>query len=166
VPVSGKEDKADATATCVSTFLPEGALSKQANLAAYCAAGDLRQGMKLLRSSFATSGASAGSPKGWNELGWFELAALATLRAGCCSSATKITWPATSTDCPSLAEALEALGRAVSSSQKAEAEIAQFKQAAHCELTKGKPDVSRPSAEPTADAERAFRELFHVVAPP
>jgi hypothetical protein len=65
-----------------------------------------------------------------------------------------------------LAEALEALGRAVSSSQKAEAEIAQFKQAAHCELTKGKPDVSRPSAEPTADAERAFRELFHVVAPP
>jgi hypothetical protein len=167
VPVNGKEDKAgaDATATCISTFLPEGSLNKQANLASYCGAGDLRQAMKLLRASFAP-GAAGSNPKGWNELGWFELAALVTLRAGCCSNSTKITWPATSADCPSMADTLETLGRAVSSTQKADAEIAKFKEAAHCELTKGKPDMSRPNGEPTAAAERAFRDLFHVTTGP
>jgi|GEM_PF-2824198 len=160
VPVTGNEEKADATATCIATFLPEGALAKQASLGGYCSAGDLRHATKLLRGAFASA------PSKWSELGWFELAALATLRAGCCTNATKISWPVTSADCPSMADTLDALGRAVSSTQKADAEIARFKEAAHCELTKGKPDLSRPSAEPSADAERKFRELFHVVSSP
>jgi hypothetical protein len=168
VPVTGNEEKAgaDSTSTCIATFLPEGVLSKQANLGGYCAAGDLRHAMKLLRASFATTPGSPGAPKGWNELGWFELAALATLRAGCCTGATKITWPVTSADCPPMADALDALGRAVSSTQKAESEISRFKEAAHCELTKGKPDLSRPTAEPSAAAERTFRDLFHVASSP
>lgn len=168
VPVTGKEEKAgaDSTASCIATFLPEGALSKQANLGAYCAAGDLRQAMKLLRASFASPPDAPGMPKGWNNLGWFELAALSTLRVGCCTSATKITWPTTSADCPSMSEALEALGRAVSSTQKAETEITRFKEAAHCELAKGKTDLSRPTAEPNVEAERTFRDLFHVASSP
>jgi len=59
---------------------------------------------------------------------------------------------------------MDALGRAVSGTQKADAEIARFKEAAHCELAKGKPDASRPTAEPSAAAERTFRDLFHVVS--
>jgi len=59
---------------------------------------------------------------------------------------------------------MDALGRAVSSTQKADAEIARFKEAAHCELAKGKPDASRPAAEPSAAAERTFRDLFHVAS--
>ena len=168
VPVNGKEDKtgSEATATCIASFLPEGSLTKQANLSAYCSAGDLRNALKLLRSSFASApGGTAGTPKGWNDLGWFEFAALATLRAGCCTNPTKIIWPAASSDCPPIQEILDSLGKAVSSSQKADAEMTRFKEAAHCELTKGKPDLSRPTAEPNATGERTFRELFHVGTP-
>ena len=167
VPVTGNEGKTagDATTTCVASFLPEAALSKQANLGAYCGASDLRLAMKLLRSSFASTPSNgAGTPQGWNELGWFELAALATLRAGCCADSTRITWPIASADCPSITDAMDALGRAVSSTQKSDAEIARFKEAAHCELAKGKPDASRPTAEPSAAAERTFRDLFHVAS--
>ena len=167
VPVTGNEGKTsgDATTTCIASFLPEESLGKQSNLGAYCSAGDLRTAMKLLRASFASApGGGTGTPKGWNELGWFELAALATLRAGCCTNPTRIIWPDASADCPSITDAMEALGRAVSGTQKADTEIARFKEAAHCELAKGKPDASRPAAEPSAAAERTFRDLFHVVS--
>ena len=169
VPVTGNEEKAGAepTTTCIASFLPEGALAKQANLSAYCSAGDLRHAMKLLRAAFAaTPDNNVGTPKGWNDLGWFEVAALATLRAGCCNNASKIIWPAASSTCPPISEILDALGHAVSSTQKADTEIARFKEAAHCEMTKGKPDLSRPTAEPSADAEHVFREIFHVMPAP
>lgn len=167
VPVTGKEVKvgSDSVTTCVAGFLPEGSLTKQASLANFCPATDLRQAMKILRSSFASaSGGGAGTPKGWNDLGWFELAALAVLRSGCCTNAPKYVWPANSADCPPLGEALDSLGRAVSTTQDVDSAISRFKEAAHCEITKGRPDISRPTTEPSAEAERTFRDIFHVGA--
>jgi hypothetical protein len=168
VPVTGKELKvgSDTVTTCIAGFLPENSLTKQANLTAYCPATDLRQAMKLLRSSFTPApGGGAGTPKGWNELGWFELAALAVLRNGCCANAPTIVWPSGTADCPPLGEALDSLGRSVSTTQEVDASISRFKEAARCEVTKGHPEPSRPAVEPTTDAERTFREIFRVGAP-
>jgi len=168
VPVTGKELKvgSDSVTTCVAGFLPEGALTKQASLVNFCPASDLRLAMKTLRSSFASApGGGAGTPKGWNDLGWFELAALATLRSGCCTNVPKFVWPGNSADCPPLGEVLDNLGRAVSTTQDVDAAIARFKEAAHCEVTKGRPDLSRPTAEPAPEAERLFRELFKIGTP-
>ncbi len=165
IPVTGKELKvgSDSVTTCVAGFLPEGSLTKQASLTNFCPATDLRLAMKTLRSSFAPSpGGGAGAPKGWNELGWFELAALATLRSGCCPNPPKFVWPIASADCPPIGELLDSLGRAVSTTTDIDAAITRFKESAHCELTKGRPDLSRPTAEPTAEAERIFRDIFHV----
>jgi hypothetical protein len=167
VPVTGNEDKVggDSVATCVAGFLPEGSLTKQANLTAFCPASDLRQAMKTLRAAFASTPGGSAAPKGWNDLGWFEFAALATLRNGCCTNLSKYVWPGNSTECPPLGDVLDALGRAVSTTQDVEAAITHFKDAAHCEVTKGHPDLSRPTSEPTPEAERAFRDLFHIVTP-
>ncbi len=164
VPVTGKEGKAgDSITACIVGFLPENALSKQTNLTTFCPASDLRLAMKTLRAGFANSPGGGAGPKGWNDLGWFEFAALATLRAGCCNSPPKFVWPASSSpDCPSLGDALDSLGKAVSSAQDVDANIKGFKEAAHCEVTKGKPDLSRPTSEPTAEGERAFRDIFHI----
>ena len=165
IPVTGKELKvgSDSVTTCVAGFLPEGSLTKQASLVNFCPATDLRLAMKTLRSSFASApGGGAGTPKGWNDLGWFELAALATLRSGCCPNAPKFVWPLASTDCPPLGDLLDSLGRAVSTTTDIDAAITRFKESAHCEVTKGRPDLSRPTAEPTAEAERIFRDIFHL----
>lgn len=162
VPVTGKEAKvgSDSVTTCIAGFLPDGSLAKQASLTTFCPASDLRLAMKTLRSSFAPSpGGGAGTPKGWNDLGWFEFAALATLRSGCCTNVPKFVWPGNSADCPPLGEALDALGRAVSTTQDVDQTIARFKEAARCELTKGRPDLSRPTTEPTAEAEHIFRDI-------
>lgn len=168
VPVTGKEEKgADSVTACIAGFLPENTLSKLANLTSFCPASDLRQAMKTLRAAFANApGGGAGMPKGWNDLGWFELAALATLRAGCCSNPPKFVWPTgSSPDCPPLGDALDSLGKAVSSTQEVDAAITRFKEAAHCEVTKGKPDLSRPTTEPSAGGERVFRDIFHIGPP-
>jgi hypothetical protein len=168
VPVNGKELKvgSDTVTTCIAGFLPEGSLTKQASLTTFCPATDLRQAMKLLRSTFSSAqGGGAGTPKGWNDLGWFELAALATLRSGCCPNAPKIVWPGASSECEPLGEVLDSLGRAVSTTQDVDAAITRLKETAHCEITRSRPDQSRPTTEPTADSERIFREIFHVAAP-
>jgi hypothetical protein len=168
VPVTGNEAKvgSDSVTTCMAGFLPEGALAKQANLSNFCPASDLRQAMKTLRSAFApVPGGGAGTPKGWNDLVWFELAALSILRSGCCNNVPKYVWPSSSPDCPPLGEVLDTLGRAVSTTQDVDAAISRFKEAAHCEVTKGRPDLSRPTSEPTAEAERLFRDMFHVGTP-
>jgi hypothetical protein len=168
VPVTGKEGRTgDSVTTCIAGFLPENALSKQANLATFCPASDLRQAIKTLRAGFANSaGGGVGTPKGWNDLGWFEFAALGTLRAGCCNNPPKFVWPVnTSPDCPSIGDALDVLGKAVGSNQEVDAAIARFREAAHCEVAKGKPDLSRPNSEPSAEAERIFREIFHIGSP-
>jgi len=166
VPVTGNEAKAgDSVTTCIAGFLPENTFMKQANLGTFCPATDLRQAMKDVRAAFSNSPGGAGAPKGWNELGWFEFAALATLRAGCCTNLPKFVWPSGSPDCPPLGDALDSLGKAVSSTQDVDAAITRFKESAHCEVTKGKPDLSRPTAEPSASSERIFREIFHIGSP-
>lgn len=158
VPVSSKDDKPGAEVmNCISAFLPEATLSPQANLSGYCAANDLRQAMRIIRSSFASI------PAGWNELGWFELAALSTFRASCCgSSPPRTIWPVPTPDCPSISDALDRVGRTVSAAQNADDAISQLKDAARCEMAKGKPDVSRPTASPSSEAEQQFRRLFHL----
>jgi hypothetical protein len=168
VPVTGNEVKAgsESASTCIAAFLPENSLAKQANLATFCPATDLRLAMKTLRGAFANApGGGVGTPKGWNELGWFEFAALATLRAGCCTNPPKFVWPSNSPDCPPLGDALDSLGRAIGSNQEVDTALSRFKEAARCEVTKGKPDLSRPSAEPSANAERIFRDILHVGTP-
>ena len=168
VPVNGNEAKAgsDSAATCIAGFLPENSLAKKANLTTFCPAADLRQAMKTLRAAFAvTPGGNVVTPKGWSDLGWFELAALATLRVGCCPNPPKFVWPGNSPDCTPLGDSLDALGKAVSSAQDVDAAISRFKEAAHCEVTKGKPDLSRPTTDPSADAERIFRDIFRIGLP-
>jgi hypothetical protein len=161
VPVMGKEQSSgDPTASCARSFLRDGTLSKSAQLELICVDGDLPRALGALRLAFSsTTGPAPASVARFDNLGWYSLALLATLRKSCCTDPPPLNLADIGEACKDLAGSLDELGNAISAAQQFESAVQKFTRAARCAVRTGRAAGLPPSA-PSPAMEKSFRELF------
>jgi hypothetical protein len=171
IPVTGQSNQltGDKMATCVAGYLPKGAFAKPPDVSWMCSERDPREGGMKLRAA-VVQGAPVGAPtdamKLFSRLGWYEMAAFAVIRAGCCADSEAITLPDPSPDCKRMDEPLRELGQAVVAGQSHEPALKEFTEAIHCELNAGKAAVYRRAGRPQGGEDSAFQELVKVIQTP
>ena len=171
IPVTGQSNQVtgDKMATCVAGYLPKGAFAKQPDVSWMCTELDPREGGVKLRVA-VVQGAPVGAPteamKLFSRLGWYEMAAFAVIRAGCCADAEAITLPDPSPNCKRMDEPLRELGQAVIAGQNHEAGLKGFNDAIHCELNAGRAAVYKRAGRPQGGEDSAFQELVKVIQTP
>ena len=171
IPVTGESNQltGDKMATCVGGYLPKGSFAKPPDVSWMCNERDPREGGIKLRTA-VVQGAPVGAPneamKLFSRLGWYEMAAFAVIRAGCCADAEAITLPDPSPNCKRMDEPLRELGQAVVAGQNHEAALKAFNDAIHCELNSGRAATYRRAARPQGGEDTAFQELVKVIQTP
>ena len=99
VPVTGESTAltGDKTATCVAGYLPKGAFARAPNMEWMCGEKDPREGAAKLRVAVVQGSPPIGGPteamKIFSQLGWYDMAAFAVVRAGCCADSEPIACP-------------------------------------------------------------------------
>lgn len=124
-----------------------------------CGDQDFRGINSQLHRKLVVSGAGKITPgmKEWSNFGWFELAASAVVRSGCCgANAEKPRLPATGGDCPELSAALTALAARPLASASVAERVASYEEAVLCLYRKGVPRPYNYSGRPTAHARVVF----------
>jgi hypothetical protein len=171
IPVTGQSDAltGDKMATCVAAYLPKGSLAKTPDVSWMCKERDPREGGGKLRTA-VVQGAAAGPPneamKLFSRLGWYEMAAFAVIRAGCCEEAEAITLPDPSPNCKRMDEPLQQLGQAVIESQNHEAYLKSFTDVVLCEVGAGRAGLYRRAGRPQGGEDTAFQDLVKVIQTP
>ncbi len=98
-------------------YLPDGAFGKAPELEWLCSETDPRAGADKLRVAVVT-GAPKGPPteamKIFSRIGWYDMAAFAVVRAGCCPEAPPLSLPDSKCD---MATALRSVGEAVTATR-------------------------------------------------
>ena len=169
VPVNGQSETAstDKVGSCVSGYLPKGAFDKAPDMSWVCEEGDPRTGAEKLRVAVINGGKGNTSEamKIFARLGWYDMAAFAVVRAGCCENAKPLSLPPPSESCGSMDEALRDIGSAVVASRSYEEPMKAYIGDIHCELNAGKGGALHHTARPAGGEDSAFGELVHAVQP-
>jgi len=169
VPVNGQSETAstDKVGSCVAGYLPKGSFEKPPDMSWVCEESDPRTGAEKLRVA-VINGAKGGVNAAMNifsRLGWYDMAAFAVVRAGCCENAKPLNLPAPSSGCSAMDESLREIGSSVVASRGYEDAVKAYSAAANCEVSAGKGGVLRHTARPASTEESAFGELVHAVQP-
>ena len=171
VPVTGESEDltGDKMATCVAGYLPKGSFAKAPDLGWMCKDKDPREGGGKLRTAVVAA-APVGGPtdamKIFARLGWYEMAAYAVVRSGCCQDAAPIELPDPAAGCGRVDEALQALGRSVVAVQQYEAPLKAYTDALVCEIGAGRAALYRRAGRPHPGEQAAFEELVKVIQTP
>ena len=67
------------------------------------------------------------------KIGWYDMAAFAVVRAGCCPDAPPLTLDRLAESCPKMDEALREIGEAVVAVKPPEAALKKYTDAIHCD---------------------------------
>lgn len=170
VPVTGAEPtvELDQTASCVSAYLPKGAFAKSPDFSWLCQETDPLKGPQKLRAAIVAAAPKTGGPteamKLFSRIGWYETAAYAVIRAGCCMDPAPLRPPEPGPGCESMADPLHELGRDVVAGKNFEEPLKRYTSAIHCELKLGRGLRFGRAARPQPTEEGAFRELAQAVA--
>lgn len=171
VPVTGEEQsktvELDKLASCVASYLPKGAFGKQPDLNWLCPETDPSKGAQQLRVVIvgaAPKGTLTDAMKLSSRLGWYDMAAFAVVRAGCCEEPKAIVSPEPGKGCDSLAVALQELGREVIAGRSYEEPFKKYTGAIHCELNNGQAPFLGRSQRPQPGEDTAFKELVDAIA--
>ena len=100
-----------------------------------------------------------------SRIGWYDMAAFAVVRAGCCEDA-RIELPETGSQCAKMDRALSEIAHAVIGGQAYEGARKAYEQAIGCELDAGKSAVFRRATRPQSAEAEAFAELVKAVQTP
>jgi len=171
IPVTGQSDAGtgDKMATCVAAYLPKGSLVKAPDMSWMCKERDPREGAGKLRTA-VVQGAPPGAPteamKLFSRLGWYDMAAFAVIRSGCCEEAEAVTLPDPSPKCKRMDEPLRELGRAVIENQNHEAHLKSYTEAILCEVGAGRASLYRRAGRPQGGEDTAFQDLVKVIQTP
>jgi hypothetical protein len=165
VPVTGDRDAATGNemATCVAGYLPKGAFARAPDVSWLCAEAHAGRGADRLRAAViqgAPRGAATNAIKVFGRLGWYDLAAFAVVRAGCCPHPPPLELPEPAASCPPMADALQRVATAVIGSRPFDDELKSFRQAVHCEVNAGRGPRFRRADHPQGGEESAFLELI------
>ncbi|MEO8903062.1 MAG: hypothetical protein ABI488_13390 [Polyangiaceae bacterium] len=169
VPVNGQSqgESTDKTGSCVAGYLPKGTFDKAPDMSWVCDESDPRNGAEKLRVSVVSGakGNTTEAMKIFARIGWYDMAAYAVVRAGCCESAKPLSLPPPSPTCPPMAEALRDIASAVVASRAYDEPLKTYTAAIHCEINAGKGGTLRHAARPAGGEDSAFGELVHAVQP-
>lgn len=172
VPVTGKGSGmkgGDHTAACVAGYLPQGAFGKTPDLGWMCSESDPREGAGKLRTAIVTSaphGNVTDAMKLFSKLGWYDMAAYAVIRSGCCTEATPLELPKPAEGCPPMDQALRELGRTVVAGQPHAQPLASYKKAVQCEVKKHRAGQYRHKRPPRGGEESAFEGYVKTLQTP
>jgi hypothetical protein len=171
VPVTGQSEAVsattDKTGSCVSGYMPKGTFEKAPDMAWVCDETDPRNGAEKLRVSVinGAKGQTTDAMKIFARIGWYDMAAFAVVRAGCCENAKPISLPTPSNGCSAMDETLRDIGSAVVAARSYDEALKKYTAAIHCEMNAGKGSLLRHPNRPAGGEDSAFGELVHAVQP-
>lgn len=170
VPVTGEDQKQaielDKVSSCVANYLPKGAFGKSPDLSFLCTEPDPNKGAQGLRVAIvgsAPKGTLTDAMKLSARLGWYDMAAYAVVRAGCCEDPKLLATPEPSKGCDSFAESLQEIAKAVIGNRSYEDPFKKYTGAIHCELNLGHPALGR-TQRPQPGEDTAFKEFVDSIA--
>jgi serine/threonine-protein kinase len=174
VPVTGETEKTVAVtnklSSCVMGYLPKDTFGSAPDFAGICDVTDPRAGADKLRVAIVGSAPKGGgateAQKIFARIGWYDMAAFAVVRAGCCPDAKPLELPEPSKTCGDMAEALRGVGTEVVSNHPAEEPLKKYTAAIHCELNVGRGPIFRKGARPAGGEDTAFLELVKAFQTP
>jgi hypothetical protein len=174
VPVTGESQMqvapADKLSSCVMGYMPKDTFASAPDFSGVCDQADPRIGADKLRVAIVSSAPKAGAPtaaqKIFSRIGWYDMAAFAVVRAGCCPDAKPLELPAPTKTCDDMAEALRAVGQEVVSNHPVEEALKKYTAAIHCELNVGRGAVFRKRERPVGGEDTAFLELVKALQTP
>ncbi|WP_438016464.1 hypothetical protein WMF18_37495 [Sorangium sp. So ce315] len=157
-------------AACVAPFFPGKSVdaATAGQMSFICAEVDPTKGVAALKSHLAQAAGPEGiseATKEWGALRWFDMAALATLRARCCDAPPPLDLPHTPEGCPPLDAALNDLAAAVASAStpddRALAKATrQYTRAVQCVVRIGAASHYGRKSNPTRGEARAFKTVL------
>jgi serine/threonine protein kinase len=169
VPVNGESETAsvDKIGSCVAGYLPKGTFDKAPDMSWVCDESDPRTGAEKLRVAVINGGKGnvSDAMKIFARIGWYDMAAFAIVRAGCCENAKALSLPPPSNGCTAMAESLREIGSSVVASRSYEEPMKAYTAAIHCEMNAGKGGALRHTTRPSGGEDSAFTELVHAVQP-
>ena len=169
VPVNGQSqgESTDKVGSCVAGYLPKGTFDKAPDMSWVCEESDPRNGAEKLRVAVVAGakGATTEAMKIFARIGWYDMAAYAVVRAGCCESAKPLSLPPPSPNCTPMDEALRDIASAVVASRGYDEPLKTYTAAIHCEVNAGKGGTLRHASHPVGGEDSAFGELVHAVQP-
>lgn len=174
VPVTGESEKTvaatDKVSSCVIGYLPKNSFGSAPDFSGICEQADPRAGADKLRVAVVASAPKGAAPtdaqKIFGRIGWYDMAAFAVVRAGCCPDAKPLELPEPSGSCGNMAEALREVGQEVVANHSAEEPLKKYTAAIHCELSAGRGQLFRKAERPAGGEDSAFLELVKAAQTP
>lgn len=174
VPVTGESEKqvapADKLSSCVMGYMPKDTFGSAPDFSGVCDQTDPRIGADKLRVAIVSSAPKTGAPtdaqKIFARIGWYDMAAFAVVRAGCCPDAKPLELPPPTKGCDDMAEALRMVGQEVVSNHLADESLKKYTAAIHCELNVNRGPVFRKRERPVGGEDSAFLELVKALQTP
>jgi hypothetical protein len=164
VPVTGEEHSVELgkAGSCVASYLPKGAFAKEPDLAFLCSEPDPNKAAQELRVAIvgsAPKGALTDAMKLWARLGWYDMAAYAVIRAGCCEEPKALELAAPAQSCDAMSELLHDVGKDVVSGKSYDDSLKKYTAAIHCELNAGHTQVAGRNQRPQPGEDTAFKDF-------
>lgn len=170
VPVMGAEQTQsdNATASCVAGYLPKGAFAKAPDLEWLCTEPDPRKGADRLRSAIVEGAPTAASDamRLFGRLGWYDMAAYAVVRAGCCGEGKTLELPKPSPKCSDMGQALAAVGHSIMANGEVEQALEAYRSTVQCEISAGRAKEFKHEARVDGGEGSTFREFIRGVLQP
>ncbi|MFZ5892234.1 MAG: hypothetical protein ACOY0T_14345 [Myxococcota bacterium] len=168
VPVTGEEHAVDLgkAGSCVASYLPKGAFGKEPDLGFLCSETDPNKGAQSLRVAIvgsAPKGALTDAMKLWSRLGWYDMAAFAVVRAGCCEEPKALTLSTPAPSCDSMSDALAEVAKDVIAGKGYEESLKKYTGAIHCELNAGHTQVPGRTQRPQPGEDTAFKDFVSTI---
>lgn len=167
VPVTGESEKTvaptDKLSSCVMGYLPQNTFGSAPDFSGFCDVTDPRAGADKLRVAIVASAPKTGGAttamKIFARIGWYDMAAFAVVRAGCCPDAKALELPEASKTCTDMGAALREVGQEVVANHDPEESLKKYTAAIHCELNVGRGQTFRKAERPAGGEDSAFLEL-------
>jgi hypothetical protein len=174
VAVSGDSEKAgpttDKLSSCVMGYLPKSSFGSAPDFSGVCDQVDPRAGADKLRVAVVASapktGGATDAQKLFAKMGWYDMAAFAVVRAGCCPDAKPLELPAPGPGCDKMADALQEVGKEVVANHPAEEPLKKYTSTIQCELKLGRGQLFRRAERPAGGEDTAFLELVKAIQTP
>ena len=151
-------------------YLPKNTFGSAPDFSGLCEMTDPRQGADKLRVAVVGSAPkSAGATEAmkiFSRIGWYDMAAFAVVRAGCCPDAKPLELPEASRSCGDMAEALRSVGQEVVANHSPEEPLKKYTAAIQCELNVGRGPLFRKAERPASGEDSAFLELVKAIQAP